>query len=333
MLYKNLFDEVIPIFQSLSPFNMERKLDELFNLTVFTEKKIHLQLFKEYLNDNEIYRNKIEPFSHFSYIDNSNTSGITISFNPIFIFNSIEFFMFDKILSDCEKKELVLKYLKILDIDSDGNVEKTNYFEAQQLLSNIRLYYHEQILDLESDNLKNLAVINEVINIANNYKIGLTVTDEPTQKLIEHPLKFFKEKKEYFKEAYFIQTESNKGLSDDIPKLPFNFKNNFDHVEEIKIYQYFKEQLVDKNYLSSDNLEKYILMAFQNNEIPNIKFSFSNSNIERIRTIFYKYFKDIAGKPHGKKTKYAELLGEYFIGFTTQKVSNNFADGYKIIRN
>lgn len=113
----------------------------------------------------------------------------------------------------------------------------------------------------------------------------------------------------------------------------FQFENNFDKVEPNKIYNYFERNLVENGYLSSDNLETYILLAFQGNlKQPLEKFSFNNLHIDKVRTIFYKYFVEIANKPHGKKTNYAQLLGDYFNGFTTKKVENNFANGYIKVR-
>ena len=127
-------------------------------------------------------------------------------------------------------------------------------------------------------------------------------------------------------DKYFDSKETKK-------ETIFQFENNFDKVDPNKIYNYFKNNLVETGYLSLDDLEKYILLAFQGNlKQPIEKFSFKNLHIEKVRTIFYKYFVEIANKPHGKKRNYAQLLGDYFKGFTTEKVENNFASGYIIVR-
>ncbi len=39
---------------------------------------------------------------------------------------------------------------------------------------------------------------------------------------------------------------------------------------------------------------------------------------------FYRYYKDVASKPHRKQKQYAALLGDYFKGFSTENVSTNF---------
>lgn len=138
-----------------------------------------------------------------------------------------------------------------------------------------------------------------------------------------------------YKELYNLITEPQAQSEIDKEALPpsksFAFLNNFDKVEPNKVYKHFFK-LVEKGYLSNEDLEKYLLLAFQNKTLPKEKFSFSNLHIEKVRTIFYTYFCEIANKPHGKKTEYAELLGNYFNSFTTKKVDNNFADGYKKVR-
>ncbi|MFV0573130.1 MAG: hypothetical protein ACK5M1_11950 [Xanthomarina gelatinilytica] len=113
----------------------------------------------------------------------------------------------------------------------------------------------------------------------------------------------------------------------------FKFENNFDQVEPNRIYAYFNVSLVEKGYLSKEDLESYLILAFQDKIPPKEKFTFTNLHIEKIRTIFYTYYKDFATNTHTKKKLYASLLGDFFNSFTTQKVMNNFADGYKKVRN
>ena len=38
-----------------------------------------------------------------------------------------------------------------------------------------------------------------------------------------------------------------------------------------------------------------------------------------------KYYKNVAGKIHGKQNQYAALLGDYFEGYKTTTVSSNFS--------
>jgi hypothetical protein len=104
-----------------------------------------------------------------------------------------------------------------------------------------------------------------------------------------------------------------------------SFINNFDNVDNFKVYNYFKKELVDKNYLSLENLEIYLKLSFEKNELPKAKFIFKkNKTLKTIRVVFYEYYKNIAYKPNGEQTKYIKLLTNYFQGFEFEKVKNNF---------
>jgi hypothetical protein len=91
------------------------------------------------------------------------------------------------------------------------------------------------------------------------------------------------------------------------------------------VFNYFKTELVDKNYLSLDDLHKYLFVAFDNKTIPVEKFLLKGKfTIGKIRNIFYRYYTEIAQDKHGLKLEYCRLLGEYFNGFDTDKTMNNF---------
>jgi hypothetical protein len=104
------------------------------------------------------------------------------------------------------------------------------------------------------------------------------------------------------------------------------FKNKFDSVPECKVIDYFTKNLVDKKYLSKETLDAYLRQAFEIKTPGDQRFCFDNiPTQEKIRKIFYEYFKTIAGKPNGKKLEYVKLLGEYFVGFDTTKIETNFS--------
>lgn len=114
-------------------------------------------------------------------------------------------------------------------------------------------------------------------------------------------------------------------LSNTLEFLKKPFINEFDHVPTEKVYNYFKVELVDTNYLSLDDLDKYLIKAFQEKIKPAEKFAFKgNFSIGIIVNIFYRYYKDIMQDRHGSKDEYCRLLGEYFNGFDTDKVKGNF---------
>lgn len=114
-------------------------------------------------------------------------------------------------------------------------------------------------------------------------------------------------------------------LNKTIENVEFLFNNEFDNVNNVNVYNYFKKELVDKNYLSLEDLQGYLTLAFEKKELPKAKFIFKqNRTLKVIRVIFYNYFKNIAYKPNGKQPEYVKLLTDYFQGFEYEKVKNNF---------
>lgn len=111
----------------------------------------------------------------------------------------------------------------------------------------------------------------------------------------------------------------------EIDSIEFSFNNEFDNVNSKVVFDYFKKELVDKNYLSIEDLENYLKLSFEKKEIPKEKFVFKqNRTLKAVRAIFYNYFKNIAYKPSGRQPEYVKLLTDYFQGFEYEKVKNNF---------
>lgn len=114
------------------------------------------------------------------------------------------------------------------------------------------------------------------------------------------------------------------------PKAPhasfkFDLVNNFDEVDSDEVVKYFTDTLVDKGYVTDEVLGEFLTAAFTECKPPNVKLDITiRSTKQKIIQIFYKYYKQIAGKPHRKQQDYAALLGDYFKGFTTKNVSTNF---------
>ncbi|MCG8206168.1 hypothetical protein [Tenacibaculum finnmarkense] len=128
-----------------------------------------------------------------------------------------------------------------------------------------------------------------------------------------------------------LEEPKEKQLIKEEPKQEkeYNFENNFDNIEPKLIYDYFNRMLVEKKYISKETLQLFLKSAFQEKEKPKQRFKIDNKPTnKKIQYIFYQYYKDIAGKPHGQKTKYVELLGEYFIGFKTDTLMSNFSKTY-----
>jgi hypothetical protein len=112
------------------------------------------------------------------------------------------------------------------------------------------------------------------------------------------------------------------------PPLSFSFTNNFDSVNEDKVYNYFKAALLDKKHIKESELNNFLVAAFDKKEIPAERFSFIDEGTRRFNKaaafkVFYGYYA-LAGKPHGPARQYAKLLGEYFEGHTTENVYRNW---------
>jgi hypothetical protein len=104
------------------------------------------------------------------------------------------------------------------------------------------------------------------------------------------------------------------------------FTNNFDNIEPTEIYKHFKTGLVEKGYLTEQELNEYLKAAFEFKKIPKTLFKIKNAPRKAaIEAVFYTYYKNLAGKIHGRQTLYAALLGNYFEGYKTNTVSSNFS--------
>ena len=130
-------------------------------------------------------------------------------------------------------------------------------------------------------------------------------------------------KLEYYNNIYKIEKEEEKH-KDKQDEIPFNFENNFDSVNETRVYNYFNESLVKRGYLSEKGLENYLTLAFDKTKFPKEKLQLEKKHIGKIRKIFYKYYTEINNESYGNKMRYAELLGNYFNGFDSKKVYDNF---------
>lgn len=122
------------------------------------------------------------------------------------------------------------------------------------------------------------------------------------------------------------EEESNISGEEGQKKLEFKFKNNFDNIEVSKIYNHFKAGLVDKRYLTEQELNEYLKAAFELKTKPETLFKIKDApNKQAIEAVFYIYYKNVAGKVHGKQNQYAALLGEYFEGYKTNTIITNFS--------
>ena len=111
------------------------------------------------------------------------------------------------------------------------------------------------------------------------------------------------------------------------------FTNNFDNIKPIEIYKHFKTGLVDKGYLTIEELNKYLKAAFELKTIPETLFKLKHTPTkQKIYTVFYIYYKDISQKKHARQKEYAALLGDFFEGYNTEIIQTNWARDYKTKR-
>ncbi len=230
-----------------------------------------------------------------------------------------------------------------------------NILKPKELLQELTHEYFSSLLfedgelKLNAKRFDNLLITHQLFEIRNNFKsmdstkafheINEAIEELETQKIISKTcnrelydtfkpqLKLLKKLKKTYSNKIDIKKKlSIDEIDESTDKKDFKFKNKFDTNEPSFVYNYFKENLVDKKFLTIEQLEKYLVIAFKNKEpqTPNEKLKFSNKHIGNITKVYYEYW-SCAKITHGTQTKYAKLLGEFFEGFTTKKVIDNFA--------
>jgi hypothetical protein len=111
------------------------------------------------------------------------------------------------------------------------------------------------------------------------------------------------------------------------------FTNNFDNIKPTEIYKHFKAGLVEKGYLTEQELNKYLKAAFELKTKPETLFKLKHTPTkQKIYTVFYVYYKDISQKKHERQKEYAALLGDFFEGYKTEIIQTNWARDYKTKR-
>lgn len=135
------------------------------------------------------------------------------------------------------------------------------------------------------------------------------------------------------KDRYKSYLEQKQGLptqqAETITKQP-NFTNNFDNITTVEIFEHFNAGLVNKGYLTEQELNEYLKAAFELKTKPKRPFKLKHTpSKQRIYTLFYIYYKDISQKKHDRQIDYAALLGDYFEGYKTETIRTNWARDYK----
>jgi hypothetical protein len=111
------------------------------------------------------------------------------------------------------------------------------------------------------------------------------------------------------------------------------FTNNFDNIIPTEIYKHFKAGLVEKGYLTEQELNEYLKAAFELKTKPETLFKLKHTPTkQKIYTVFYIYYKDVSQKKHERQKEYAALLGDFFEGYKTEIIQTNWARDYKTKR-
>ena len=112
-----------------------------------------------------------------------------------------------------------------------------------------------------------------------------------------------------------------------------SFTNNFDNIKPTEIYKHFKAGLVEKGYLTEQELNEYLKAAFELKTKPETLFKLKHTRTKQnIYTVFYVYYKDVSQKKHNRQKEYAALLGDFFEGYNTEIIKTNWARDYKTKR-
>ncbi|GEJ35846.1 conserved hypothetical protein [Flavobacterium psychrophilum] len=208
------------------------------------------------------------------------------------------------IVDENDRKDLIKKYLDSVNLDKIDfeKIKIKRKFTYEFLNYEILKIANKIIQKINYDEVVNTTIFFEV----ENYLLALET------------IKF----KKHLNSLLLLIPQQNQ--TDEVTSFT---KNNFDpeNAKPKKVYDYFKKELVDTGYLSLEDLEKYLIMAFQDKTAPAERFSFAKKiKVKEACAIFYRYYTVIANAGNGNKMKYAELLGNYFTGYIAKQVYNNF---------
>jgi len=180
---------------------------------------------------------------------------------------------------------------------------------------------------LELDNLPPLAA---------NDKVSRQLREIKRKRLLEEiggakPTEWDDWLQKYLSEEKLFIAERNDNTTP--PKETPIFENHFDKVAPNEVYKHFKAGLLDKGYLTEQELNGYLKTAFESQTIPETLFKLKQTPTkQKIYNVFYEYYKDVSETKHGTRTQYADLLGNYFEGYKTSIIQTNWAKEYKAKR-
>lgn len=169
-----------------------------------------------------------------------------------------------------------------------------------------------------------MAIYKDSYTLAEKIKLEVSVLEK---------LRVNKTDYEVLKDRYRSYLEQKQALptlqSETITKQP-NFTNNFDNNTPAEVFEHFNAGLVNKGYLTEQELNEFLKAAFELKTKPEQLFKLKHAPTkQRIYNLFYIYYRDISQKKHDRQKDYAALLGDYFEGYKTEIIRTNWARDYK----
>ena len=330
------FSEVVNLLTEITPFNLYDKINEIAQHHIFVKEKLHLQIIALYINDDKIYEDRIEKFLKPISIE-FDIDGDFDQLDIVLMLLSLELFYYFDVLSVLEKKQLVVRCLDILNINDCREELQSNYSKVQELFNNYRAFYYNEIFDKIPDNLKKLEATNEILNFLNRNDALRMSLDIPSSKSYENFKKFSKSKKEFYKDAHFINEEQKKyNIEEPIIFSVYNdFINIFQKSMPIELAVSHFKKLTENNskngrpFLTEEQLDVFIKKAFCG--VPDLTkqtFNQAHRGEKFIIQYVFREFYDTNWFYFGTgqvQDKFIKLLTENFTDWDYENVRNNFS--------
>lgn len=180
-------------------------------------------------------------------------------------------------------------------------------------LDNVKKEYQTKVID-KYKNALNTREIYQTFKQGNEPKLCITKTSIKDKYLFYTNVQDVKEVLKLEKYLKGLNQSNVKDIPFQEKNEVFTFANNFNQANTEDVYNYFYD-LVKKDYLSKSDYEKYLKLAFEDQEKPSQKFSLKGDYYKKdIFKLFGNFYK-MNGKEHGQKQMYSELLSNYFNGF------------------
>jgi len=197
-------------------------------------------------------------------------------------------------------------------------------------INGVTLYENGLITDANKIKLE-LVINSRKLKLKQGYKNSSPSEEQRYRKILKE---WFNDEKKFIDEITpLLKALPPQQAETETEQEQLIFKNNFDNITTVEIYKHFKAGLVEKGYLTEQELNEYLKAAFELKSKPETLFKFKQTPTkQKIYTVFYVYYKDISQKKHNKQKEYAALLGDYFEGYKVEIIQTNWGREYKTKR-